>query len=60
MVPLRQIAEALHFNTTFSPDGKSIQLEREPFHTTFLHSKKAETSEAGGTIYNKNLMQLPT
>ncbi|WP_434750004.1 stalk domain-containing protein [Paenibacillus amylolyticus] len=60
MVPLRQIAEALRFNTTFSSDGTSIHLEKGNRSVQlFLNSKKVVTSEANKALQNKELDAAP-
>ncbi|MEK3824677.1 stalk domain-containing protein [Paenibacillus sp. FSL K6-1558] len=60
MVPLRQIAEALRFNTTISSDGKSIHLEKgNRSIQLFLNSKKVLTSETSNTLQNKELDAAP-
>ncbi|MET1167680.1 stalk domain-containing protein, partial [Bacillus velezensis] len=60
MVPVRQIAEALGFEITFSSDGKTINLEKDNRSTQLnLGSKNIKIKEIDGTERTKEVDTVP-
>ncbi|CAI6073622.1 hypothetical protein PAECIP112173_02293 [Paenibacillus sp. JJ-100] len=60
MVPVRQIAEALDFEITFSSDGNTINLEKDNrFIQLFLGSKNIKFKEVNGTETTKEIDTVP-